>query len=217
MTPDFDSSRARQTPRHERSYEDLERLTFRVSSMQDLAALRREEGPRLQFEGFIPVVVPPTGSARSEVREFSAKLQHGALSESELSILSNHVATATFPKDPRGQALCQKLIVGLNTLNQMISEGTLDSQDPLVRRDLPLTRAEQREYAIRFAEMEFPKSSFNDPLGRCLWRDFIVGSLPPHEEALLTSLVGKSGRTLVPSWSGLTTLQGIADPARLFS
>lgn len=217
MSPDFNADRARQTPRHERSYDDLEKLTIRVGSMQELAALRREEGPRLQFEGFIPVVVSPTGTSREEVRSFAPKLQYGGLSESELSVLSNHVATVTFPKDARGQELCRKLIVGLNALNRMTTEGGSDSLAPLARRDLPLTRREQREYALRFAEMEFPESFFSDPLGRNLWKDFIEGTLPPHEEALLNSLISRSGRTLVPSGSGLTTLQALGDSARLFS
>ena len=185
--------------------------------MQDLAALRRPEGPRLQFEGFVPVVVTPSLPAREEIRGAAAKLQRGDLSESELSQLSRHVAAATFPSDPRGQELCRKLIAGLNTLNRIFTEDSKKDIDPLLLRDLPLTRQEQREYAKLFAEMEFPTATNRDELGRVLWRGYITGSLPPNEEALLHSLIEKTGRSLVWNYSGLTSLQSIGDTERLFS
>jgi hypothetical protein len=97
------------------------------------------------------------------------------------------------------------------------TEQSSDEIDPLLRRDLPLTRKEQREYAQLFAEMEFPTSVFQDNLGRVLWQGYITGSLPPNEEELLHSLIRTTGRALVWNNSGLTSLQSAGDTERLFS
>lgn len=217
MSPSFDPRPSRDFPeRKPQSFEDLKLRTLQVGTMQELAALRRPEGPRLQFEGFVPVIVPPLPGVREEIRDLADKLRCGTLSKEELHVLSEHVATSTFPRDDRGQELCRKLIEGLNTLKRMVMEDPSGSLDPMLRRDLPLSRREQREYALRFSEMQFPPALFSDELGRVLWRGFITDSLPPHEEALLHSIINKTGRGLVAGSTGLTMLSHLGDRDSLF-
>lgn len=218
MTPSFGPDRPRRDPLPPSPpVEDFKLLrTLAVGSMVELAAIRREEGPRLQFEGFFPVVVPPPPGMRGEIRELAGKLQLGVLTDDELVVLSTSVAAATFPKDERGQELCRKLIKGINLLNWRRSEDASATLDSKLCRELPLTRLENREYGKRFAEMEFPSEFFTDELGRAMWRGFISGSLPLNEQALFNRLVHDSGRELVVGTSGLITLQEIGDREPLF-
>lgn len=210
MSPGFDSSpsRRRETP----NSVDLRSATLAVGSAHELYALRRREGPRLQFEGFNPVVVPPPlGPVRDEIRPLVLRLHLGDLTADEVRLLGERFATATFPKDERGQQLCRQLIEGINAFNRIVANPPASGLKAELIEDLPLARREQREYARLFAEMDFPVAAWKDDLGRLLWREHITGVLRPHEEELLFNIIRESGRELVRRKSGFATLQRIEE------
>jgi hypothetical protein len=210
MAPGFDSSPSRRNDLPKPPELDFQDLCLPLDG--DIHAQRRREGLRLQFEGFRPVVIPPPeGPARAEILPLIPKLRTGDLSAKEARIVGVGFAAATFPKDARGRELCQKLIEGINAFNRTVAHPPSSGLRAEHVKDLPLTRREQREYAHRFAEMEFPVCVFKDDLGRFLWREHITGQLRPHEEDSLLLLISQTGRTLTKKVGGLATLQALHD------
>lgn len=143
---------------------------------------------------FFPVIVVDLNDW-DRVAALGVKLREGSLTQEEVDQLARASASATFPGDDRGLALCKKLIMSTNAFNSARGEDGQPQIDPSGAQALQLTQEERREYSSLFVQYQCPPSNDERNLP-ALWCDFIGGRLAGADRVRLGYLLEESGQEL---------------------